>query len=145
MAARWTGRYVTSMLAFRAEKRSAQASAHPLSQAQGGLFCLFTAFVCVVLGESWLRLNEIHKVRRFAPSKAFLFVLSSLENYFEFRTNNVSVKTDHSISLRWNKMFWTFPKRFVFYILILRHVHFFLFPNSTEQLLHCGNVLLIFH
>ena len=24
---------------FRAEKRSAQASAHPLSQAQGGLFC----------------------------------------------------------------------------------------------------------
>ena len=26
-------------LSFRAEKRSAQASAHPLSQAQGGLFC----------------------------------------------------------------------------------------------------------
>ena len=25
---------------FTAEKRSAQASAHPLSQAQGGLFCL---------------------------------------------------------------------------------------------------------
>ena len=24
---------------FRAEKRSAQVSAHPLSQAQGGLFC----------------------------------------------------------------------------------------------------------
>ena len=30
---------------FRAEKRSAQASAHPLSQAQGGLFCVLTAFV----------------------------------------------------------------------------------------------------
>ena len=28
--------------AFRAEKRSAQASAHPLSQAQGGLFCVLT-------------------------------------------------------------------------------------------------------
>ena len=47
MAARWTGDYVTSMLVFRAEKRSAQASAHPLSQAQGGLFslCLFVAGV----------------------------------------------------------------------------------------------------
>ena len=29
---------------FRAEKRSAQASAHPLSQAQGGLFCVLTGF-----------------------------------------------------------------------------------------------------
>ena len=35
------------MLMFRAEKRSAQASAHPLSQAQGGLFCLLTAVDCV--------------------------------------------------------------------------------------------------
>ena len=33
---------------FRAEKRSAQASAHPLSQAQGGLFCVMTVqFVCL--------------------------------------------------------------------------------------------------
>ena len=31
---------------FRAEKRSAQASAHLLSQAQGGLFCVLTVFVC---------------------------------------------------------------------------------------------------
>ena len=31
---------------FRVEKRSAHASAHPLSQAQGGLFCLLTVFVC---------------------------------------------------------------------------------------------------
>ena len=30
---------------FRAEKRSAQASAHPLSQAQGGLFCVLTVLV----------------------------------------------------------------------------------------------------
>ena len=29
MAARWTGDYVTSLLVFRAEKRSAQASAYP--------------------------------------------------------------------------------------------------------------------
>ena len=35
---------------FRAEKRSAQASAHPLPQAQGGLFCVLTDRVdCVCL------------------------------------------------------------------------------------------------
>ena len=33
------------------------------------------------------------------------FVLSSLENYFEFRTTNVRVKTDLSVSLRWMKRF----------------------------------------
>ena len=32
---------------FRAEKRSAQASAHPLSQAQGGLFCVLTGLLTV--------------------------------------------------------------------------------------------------
>ena len=32
-------------------------------------------------------------------------VVSSLENYFGSRTTNVRVKTDHSISLRRNKMF----------------------------------------
>ena len=36
---------------FRAEKRSAQASAHPLSQAQGGLFCVLTGFVCCLSSE----------------------------------------------------------------------------------------------
>ena len=89
---------------FRAEKRSAQASAHPLSQAQGGLFsvcslCLFVAGV----------LSEMHEVRTFAPCKAFLFYMfgffSSLENYFGFRTTNVKGKTDHSVNLRWNKRF----------------------------------------
>ena len=35
---------------FRAEKRSAQASAHPLSQAQGGLFCLMTGLDWTVPG-----------------------------------------------------------------------------------------------
>ena len=44
-------------------------------------------------------------------------VFSSLENYFGFRTTNVRVKTDHPSvsSLRRNKTFWTFPKRFVFF------------------------------
>ena len=66
-------------------------------------------FVCVVLLEFWLRLNEIHEVRTFAPCKGFFFVFvvvfPSLENYFGFRTTNVRVKTDHSVSLRWNKTF----------------------------------------
>ena len=56
-------------------------------------------FVCVVLLEFWLRLNEVHEVRTFAPCKGFFFVFvvvfSSLENYFGFRTTNVRVKTDH--------------------------------------------------
>ena len=32
-------------------------------------------------------------------------VFSSLENYVGFRTTNVRVKTDHSVSLRRNKTF----------------------------------------
>ena len=79
---------------FKAEKLSAQASAHPLSQAQGGLFCVLTV---------------LHELRTFAPCKAFLFDLfaffSSLENYFGFRTTNVKGKTALSVSLRWNKRF----------------------------------------
>ena len=45
-------------LAFRAEKRSAQASAHPLSQAQGGLFsdCV-RLFVCLSLTESLTKMK----------------------------------------------------------------------------------------
>ena len=31
-------------------------------------------------------------------------VVSSLENYLGFRTTNVRVKTDHSVSLRRNKL-----------------------------------------
>ena len=43
----------TGSLGVRAEKRSAQASAHPLSQAQGGLFCdCVRLFVCLSLTES---------------------------------------------------------------------------------------------
>ena len=60
---------------FRAEKRSAQASAHLLSQAQGGLFCVLTACVdcvrlCVFVSGV---LSEMHEVGTFAPCEAFLF------------------------------------------------------------------------
>ena len=105
----------------------------PLSSLQGGktFFASFCAsfiagsrraflcvdsvrqFVCLSLREFWLRLNEMHKVWTFAPRKAFLllcgFCFSSLENYFGLGTTNVKGKTDHSVSLRWNKEFWTFP------------------------------------
>ena len=107
---------LTPTHAFRAEKRSAQASAHPLSQAQGGLFCVD----CVErVREFCLRLNEMHTVWTFAPRKAFLllcgFCFSWLENYFGLGTTSVKGKPDHSVSLRWNKEFWTFPKRRVFF------------------------------
>ena len=46
---------------------------------------------------------------RFALCKVFLCdmfaFLTSLENYFGFRTANVKEKTDHSVSLRRNKKF----------------------------------------
>ena len=74
--------------------------------------CLFIAGV----------LREMHGVRTFAPRKTFLFVMfaffSSLD--FGFRTTNVKGKTDHSVSLRWNKRFWTFLKRRVFFWLCIR-------------------------
>ena len=45
----------------------------------------------------------------FASRKAFLplcgFCCSSLENYFGLRITDVKAKTDHSVSLRWNKKF----------------------------------------
>ena len=56
---------------FRAEKRSAQASAHRLSQAQGGNFLCVDCADCACL---LLELSEkMHEVRAFAPCKAFLF------------------------------------------------------------------------
>ena len=56
--------------AFRAEKRSAQASAHLLSQAQGRLFCLLTVFDCFVchwesFGWDW---GGVY-MRKFAPAR----------------------------------------------------------------------------
>ena len=37
-------------------------------------------------------------------------VFSSLENYYGFRTTNVKGRTDHSVSLRWNKRFEHFQR-----------------------------------
>ena len=122
MAARWTGHYATSVLVFRAEKRSAQASAHLLSQAQCGLFCLLTAFVsfCESSDWDWMKFTRCERflVKRFY----FVVVFSSLEKYFEFRTTNISVKTDHSVSLRWNKTFLNISKEVCIFLLIVRSI-----------------------
>ena len=102
---------------FRAEKRSAQASAHSSSQAQGGNF-LCVVCACLLL-EFWVKCSRCECL---LPVKHFyltcLLFFSSLENYFGFRTTNVKGKTDHSVSLRWNKRFWTFLKRRVFFLIV---------------------------
>ena len=82
--------------------------------------------LCLSLREFWLRLNEMHKMWAFASRKALSllcgFYFSSLENYFGLGTTNVKGKTDHPVSLRWNKEFWTFPKRRVFFWLFIRFI-----------------------
>ena len=41
-----------------------------------------------------------------------------------FRTTNVKGKTDHSVSLRWNKKLWSFPERRVFFWLSIQLICF---------------------
>ena len=77
-------------LIFRVEKRSAQASAYPLSQAQGGLFYVLTGRVdCVCLWDT-RGANVCSMWRSVKPFYSFFVVVlvgfSSLENYFGFRT-----------------------------------------------------------
>ena len=90
------------------------------------------AFLCVDCVCLFGVLSKMHEVRTFAPCKAFLFDMfaffSSLENYFGFRTTNVKGKTDHSVSLRWNKRFWTFLKRRVFFWLCIRLIYELISP-----------------
>ena len=46
----------------------------PYCRLKAGFSVCRLRFLCVVLWEFWLRLNEIHEVRTFSPCKAFLFV-----------------------------------------------------------------------
>ena len=82
----------------------------------------------------------MHEVRTFALCKAFLFDMfaffSSLENYFGFRTTNVQGKMDHPVSLRWNKRFWTFLKRRVFFWLCIRLIYEFISPGWIKTRLY---------
>ena len=57
-----------------------------------------------------LLLVEVCKAFLFVFSVVVLVVFSSLENYFGFRTTNVKGRTDHSVSLRWNKRFEHFQR-----------------------------------
>ena len=73
-----------------------------------------------------MRLNEIHEVRTFAPCKGFSFVyvvvvFSSLENYCGFRTTNVRVKADHSVSLRL-KRFVNISKQVCIFLIIVHSI-----------------------
>ena len=94
----------------------------PYRRLKAGFFCVLvvlTVFVCLSLREFWMKCTRW----TFASQKALYFVwLSSLENYFGFGTTNVKGKTDHPVSLRRNKEFWTFAKRRVFFWLFIRFI-----------------------
>ena len=86
---------------------------------------------CVVLWEFWLKLNEIHEVRTFAPFKPlYLFLLLLLLLLLLFRhlkllwiqKNQVRVKTDHSVSLRWNMTFRNIFKEVCILLIIVHSI-----------------------
>ena len=87
---------------------------------KAGTFCVLTVLTVLVCCWSWVK--KCTRCERLLPVKHFyltcLLFVSSLENYFGFRTTNVKGKTDHSVSLRWNKRFWTFLKRRVFFLIV---------------------------
>ena len=93
-------------------------------------------FVCLLL-EFWVKCT---RCERFLPVKHFylrcLLFFLSLENYFGFRTTNVKGKTDHSVSLRWNKGFWTFLKRRVFFWLCIRLIYELISPGWIKTRLY---------
>ena len=92
--------------------------------------------VCLLL-ETWVKCS---RCERLLPGKhfylTFLLFFSSLENYFGFRTTNVKGKTDHSVSLRWNKRFWTFLKRRVFFWLCIRLIYELISPGWIKTRLY---------
>ena len=66
--------------AFRAEKSSAQASAHPLSQAQGGLFYVLTCWLCL-----FVKCTRCERLLLVEVCKAFLFVFLLLLFYLPLK------------------------------------------------------------
>ena len=83
--------------------------------------------VCLFVTESfdWDRMKCTRCERLLLPFYLFVcFFFPSLENYFGFRTTNVKGKTDHSVSLRWNKKLWSFPERRVFFWLSIQLICF---------------------
>ena len=115
-------------------------------QLQGGeMFCASLiagsrrAFLCVDRVRPWLFVTErvlaetewnAQGVNVCFSKSLFTFVCgfcsSSLENSFGLGTTDVKAKTDHSVSLRWNKKFWAFPKRRV---LIVHSIYLWVEPG----------------
>ena len=96
----------------------------PYRRLKAAFLCVddvLTVFVCCWSSEGNAQSANVCSL------KAFLFEMfaffSSLENYFGFRTTNAKGKTDHSVSLKWNKRFWTFLKRRVFFWLCIRLIY----------------------
>ena len=98
------------------------------------------AFLCVdcvcLLLEFWVKCTRCECL---LPVKHFYLtclLFSSLENYFGFRTTYVKGKTDHSVSLRWNKGSWTFLKRRVFFWLCIRLIYELISPSRIKTHLY---------
>ena len=107
--------------------------ASPIAGLRRAVLCVY----CVCL--SLRVLTETEWNVRGANVCSFLFVwffFPSLENYFGFRTTNVKGKTDHSVSLRWNKRFWTFLKRRVFFWLCIRLIYELISPGWIKTRLY---------
>ena len=109
--------------------------ASPIAGLRRAVLCVY----CVCL--SLRVLTETEWNVRGANVCSFLFIclfffFPSLENYFGFRTTNVKGKTDHSVSLRWNKRFWTFLKRRVFFWLCIRLIYELISPGWIKTRLY---------
>ena len=65
---------------FRAEKRSAQASAHPSVAGSRRAFLCVWPFVCVVLREFWLRLNEKTRCKPQLVIKLYSYITGKKNN-----------------------------------------------------------------
>ena len=76
--------------------------------------------LCLFVDWDWMKCTRCERLLLEKPFYHVCgFCSSSLENYFGLGTTDVKAKTDHSVSLRWNKKFWAFSKRRVFFWLCI--------------------------
>ena len=79
--------------------------------------------LCLFVDWDWMKCTRCERLLLEKPFYHVCgFCSSSLENYFGLRTTDVKAKTDPSVSLRWNKKFWAFSKRRVFFWLCIRFI-----------------------
>ena len=104
-----------------------------LIASQGGLFCVcafcvLTVLVCLFVTERVLTKTEWNAqglnvcFSKSLLTFVWLLFFVTWKNYFGLGTTNVKGKMDNAVSLRWNKEFWTFPKRRVFFWLLIRFI-----------------------